>query len=54
MIAGNDRPPAVEILSARRFRQRHARVGTIDLNIADGEFLTLIGPSGCGKSTLLN
>lgn len=26
---------------------------SIDLRIADGEFVTLIGPSGCGKSTLL-
>ena len=26
----------------------------IDLNIAKGEFVTLIGHSGCGKSTLLN
>jgi len=25
----------------------------IDLNIDEGEFVTLIGPSGCGKSTLL-
>jgi len=25
----------------------------IDLNVRDGEFLTLVGPSGCGKSTLL-
>jgi len=25
----------------------------LDLEIADGEFLTLVGPSGCGKSTLL-
>ncbi len=25
----------------------------IDLEIRDGEFLTLVGPSGCGKSTLL-
>jgi putative spermidine/putrescine transport system ATP-binding protein len=24
-----------------------------DLDIADGEFVTLLGPSGCGKSTLL-
>ena len=25
----------------------------IDLDVAHGEFLTLVGPSGCGKSTLL-
>jgi spermidine/putrescine transport system ATP-binding protein len=25
----------------------------VDLNIEEGEFLTLLGPSGCGKSTLL-
>ncbi|HEX4984354.1 MAG TPA: ABC transporter ATP-binding protein [Ilumatobacteraceae bacterium] len=25
----------------------------IDLDVADGEFVSLIGPSGCGKSTLL-
>ena len=25
----------------------------INLNIKDGEFVTIIGPSGCGKSTLL-
>ena len=25
----------------------------IDLEVADGEFVTLLGPSGCGKSTLL-
>jgi NitT/TauT family transport system ATP-binding protein len=25
----------------------------VDLDVADGEFVSLIGPSGCGKSTLL-
>jgi multiple sugar transport system ATP-binding protein len=28
-------------------------LNSVDLDIADGEFLTLVGPSGCGKSTLL-
>jgi NitT/TauT family transport system ATP-binding protein len=26
----------------------------VSVDVADGEFITLIGPSGCGKSTLLN
>ena len=26
----------------------------IDLDVAEGEFVTIVGPSGCGKSTLLN
>jgi multiple sugar transport system ATP-binding protein len=28
-------------------------VKSVDLDIADGEFVILVGPSGCGKSTLL-
>ena len=27
---------------------------TVDLDVADREFVTVVGPSGCGKSTLLN
>jgi NitT/TauT family transport system ATP-binding protein len=29
-------------------------LGPIDLDIAKGEFFTVVGPSGCGKSTLLD
>jgi len=29
-------------------------INDISLNIAKGEFLSIMGPSGCGKSTLLN
>jgi NitT/TauT family transport system ATP-binding protein len=30
-----------------------AALGPVDLEVAQGRFVTLIGPSGCGKSTLL-
>jgi ABC-type nitrate/sulfonate/bicarbonate transport system ATPase subunit len=32
--------------------ETHA-LDTIDLDIKEGEFLSVLGPSGCGKSTLL-
>ncbi len=37
----------------RRLREFVALEG-LDLDIAAGEFLTLVGPSGCGKSTVLD
>ena len=27
---------------------------SFDIDIAEGEFLSIVGPSGCGKSTFLN
>lgn len=32
----------------------HIVINKLNLNIKDGEFVTIVGPSGCGKSTLLN
>ena len=43
----------VEMVFATRKGRFHA-LREIDLDVARGEFVTLIGHSGCGKSTLLN
>ncbi len=37
----------------KTFQHQHVLV-ELDLDIGQGEFLTLLGPSGCGKSTTLN
>jgi NitT/TauT family transport system ATP-binding protein len=29
-------------------------LGNFDIDVAEGEFLSIVGPSGCGKSTFLN
>ena len=42
---------------AKRFESRSGGVQALDgleLEVADGEFVSVIGPSGCGKSTLFN
>lgn len=42
---------------SKRFIARDAVVTAIEgvtLDVAPGEFVTLVGPSGCGKSTILN
>jgi len=36
-----------------RFSETALALDSIDLNVAEREFVTIVGPSGCGKSTLL-
>lgn len=45
-----DRISCSFLLKGEEFRAVHA----LDLDIADGEIVTIVGPSGCGKSTLMN
>src|SRR3954452_21615169 len=39
---------------SKRYPDGFEAVKSLDLEIADGEFMILVGPSGCGKSTALN
>jgi multiple sugar transport system ATP-binding protein len=38
----------------KKYPDGYEAVKSINLEIADGEFMILVGPSGCGKSTALN
>jgi NitT/TauT family transport system ATP-binding protein len=38
---------------SKRFENGTLAIERIDLDVVDGEFLSLVGPSGCGKSTAL-
>jgi spermidine/putrescine transport system ATP-binding protein len=52
-MADRGETPSVELRSVTKRFDRLAAVDDLDLELAQGEFFTLLGPSGCGKTTTL-
>ena len=50
-VAGNE--PAISIQEVTKLFGDFEAVKAISLDVAEGEFLTLLGPSGCGKTTTM-
>ena len=49
----SDTPPLVRIDAISKSFGSTVALQRLDLDIAEGEFVTFLGPSGCGKSTTL-
>src|SRR6188474_341432 len=45
--------PALSLVGIEKHYGANVAVAGIDLDVAEGEFVTLLGPSGCGKTTTL-
>lgn len=52
--AGRDKRAILRMDNVNKHFQSNHVLKDMHLQIAEGEFLTLLGPSGCGKSTTLN
>lgn len=48
-----DREPIVKLSGVTKDFEKSEVLKKIDLDVYEGEFLTLLGPSGCGKTTTL-
>jgi NitT/TauT family transport system ATP-binding protein len=50
--------PVISVQDATKIYQtdrgRTVSLDNVSIDVAKGEFITLVGPSGCGKSTMLN
>jgi spermidine/putrescine transport system ATP-binding protein len=49
----NTRPPILQLKALEKSFGSFAAVKRIDLDIAEGEFFTIVGPSGSGKTTMI-
>lgn len=48
-----EQSPIIELRGVAKYYGATSALHNINLEIANGEFLTLLGPSGCGKTTIL-
>ncbi len=53
MLENKVKPPILQLVGVRKTFNAFVAVERIDLDVMDGEFLTIVGPSGSGKTTLL-
>jgi spermidine/putrescine transport system ATP-binding protein len=53
-MLGSDTPPDIRLEQVTKTFGETVAVDAINLDIAQGEFFSLLGPSGCGKTTTLS